>query len=318
MTGLVARSRTAARVESSGARVHNWDRLRILAAADIVGFHVTGEHGLLGVGLPIFLVLAVALATSKPRARPLGDFARLRSHALLVPWVGWSLAMAGFEVVRAALDGDPMFGWAEPAMLLYGPMSHLWFLPFVAVAAVAAHGVQRLRQDRDDDREPFIAFALGGAALAMYPAADVPAPVSQWLFSIPALCVGYGVGRLMARHRRLGVRRLRMSMGVAIFVVVGGAVCIFDSQAIPYALRYFGGAALIVGGLLLPNPSSRWIRGLAPLMLGVYILHPLVFEFAVARIVHRSTASALVVIATMGVTMGLVHLLRKTALLRFL
>ena len=73
---------------------------------------------MLGVGLPIFLVLAVALATSKPRARPLGDFARLRSRALLVPWVGWSLAVVGVEVVRAALDGDPMFGWAEPAMLL--------------------------------------------------------------------------------------------------------------------------------------------------------------------------------------------------------
>ena len=197
-------------------------------------------------------------------------------------------------------------------------MSHLLFLPFIAVAAVAAHGVQRLRQDRDGEREPLLAFALGGAALAMYPAADVPAPVSQWISSIPALCVGYGTGRLMARHRRLGVRRLRMSTGVANFVVVGTVVCAFDPQAIPYALRYFGGAALILGSLLLPNLGSRWVRVLAPLMLGVYILHPLVFELAVARLVRRSTVPALVIVATMGLTMGLVYLLRKTTLRRFL
>lgn len=307
------------------ARLHlaRWDQLRVIAAVDTVAIHLTGDHALYGFGLPLFLVLAIALGVSKPDAPPTRRFLRSRLDRIVAPWLFWSAVLFGLRLLDAWRYDRPLLGWVEPEMLLYGPQIHLWFLPFVVVAGLLAHLVQRGRarsQVRNDTTAPMIAFAL--AALAIWPA-SLPArgwPFEQWLFSVPTIALGYGVGRCVA-FGDLTRARLGTTAGFTLFVALGLAVSVLRPEASALFVRYVGGLALLVGAMWLPNVIDRLTPHLVPLMLGVYVLH---------LDVHRSLTKPVMidlgiyderwlrVAISFPLTMAIVFALRRTWLRRFL
>jgi hypothetical protein len=308
-------------------RVHlaRWDQLRVVAAVDTVAIHLTGDHALYGFGLPLFLMLAVALGVSKPDAPPTSRFLARRAERVLAPWLFWSIVLFGLRVFDAWRYDRPLFVWLEPEMLLYGPQIHLWFLPFVVIAGLAAHLAQRLLTQRlrfrvDRPGAPMAAFAI--AALLLVPASQ-PArgwPFEQWLFSVPTIALGYGVGRCVA-WGNLARARLGTSAGFALFVALGLAILVVRPEATPLFVRYVGGLALLVGAMWLPNVVDRWSPRLVPLMLGVYVLH---LE------VHRNLSKPVLlglgvyderwlrVVVSFPLTMLVVWGLRQTRLRRFL
>ncbi|MEM1415197.1 MAG: acyltransferase family protein, partial [Myxococcota bacterium] len=164
---LFARERAPAASVADARRVHleGWDRLRVLAAIDTVGLHVNGSHPLFGFGLPLFLILAVALGVSKRAPRPTRRFLGRRVDRILLPWFFWSLALLPLCALRETIYGRPAFAWLEPEMLLYGPSIHLWFLPFILVAGLAAHGLHRVFER--SIVAVGVAFVLGVALLAV-------------------------------------------------------------------------------------------------------------------------------------------------------
>jgi fucose 4-O-acetylase-like acetyltransferase len=78
--------------------------------------------------LPFFLVL-LALPS---RAR-----IKERARRLLVPFAIWSAICALFLVLISAKNGQDLFGWWRPQMIVMGPSIHLWFLPFAFLVALS-------------------------------------------------------------------------------------------------------------------------------------------------------------------------------------
>ncbi|MEM6854589.1 MAG: acyltransferase family protein, partial [Planctomycetota bacterium] len=143
------------------------DGLRIVAMMDIVSIHVTGHYLLWGMGLPVFIIVAVALGLRKPELPEwsgLRGAARKRAVRVLMPWVVWTVFFALNRMFWAGVDSEKTIaGLFYPWMLLGGTSMHLWFLPFIFVAELAVLGL--LAPLRRVPTGVLIAGATGLAAL---------------------------------------------------------------------------------------------------------------------------------------------------------
>lgn len=314
--------RSVAPVATAG-RLHlvSWDRLRVIAALDTLALHVTGHHALFGFGLPLFLMLSVALGVSKPAAPPTAHFLRRRVERIVLPWAFWALFLTALRAFFAWTDGREPFGWTEWPMLFYGPRVHLWFLPFVVVAGLIAHLVQRLVPQEQTGRDAALAMLVAALMLPVATRSGLGWPVNQWLFSLPAIPLGYGLGRLMASERSLPRLRVKLSAVYVLFVLLGLVALPLEPAGAHYTARFLGGLGLLVAATWLPDQKDPVTGRLVPLMLGVYVLHPLVHALFVGPALTRTGLEELAVLragATFAATMALVALLRTTRLRRFL
>lgn len=312
-------------------RIDGWDWLRIAAAFDTAANHVAGRHGLFGFGLPLFIILSVALSVSREVPEPTEAFVTKRVRRLLIPWGFWSLMLT---LERAALhdaSGWPSLTWWKHEMWLYGPSIHLWFLPAIFIAGVGVHLVHRMRRGTLPSallaRLPHgfgaMCVALLTAWLLTLPVGQaIGWPFEQWLFTLPALPFGWLIGRTLAQRkgparRPLGVGWVTLWSGAALL----GAV-LLDRSSAPLVLRY----AAAMGALLLtwwrPTPGGSLARWFAPLMLGVYILHPAVdrwitdpVRFLLRKLTLDIPSDSLLAVGlTFVLSMAVVAVLRRTRL----
>jgi surface polysaccharide O-acyltransferase-like enzyme len=305
---------------TGGIYLANWDRLRIVAAFDTLALHVTGTHGLLGFGLPLFLMLSVALSVSKSEAPDTGRFAARRFDRIVLPWLFWALVIAGIDAVLSTTAGSSPFGWFEWPMLLYGSRIHLWFLPFIVLAGLAAHFAHRVTERAHPWIAGAIAIAIAAALFPFPPHARLIWPFDQWFFSLPSVALGFALGRAVSAERDLDRLRLTLVFGFCLFAVLGSFATAADGDAATFVLRYAGGLGLLVFGSWFPNKTDPVTRALAPLMLGVFMLHPVVYELAVKPLllaVDLGDAMVLRIALTFGVCVGLVALVRVSPLRRF-
>jgi surface polysaccharide O-acyltransferase-like enzyme len=296
------------------AREHNWDRLRVLAMLDVVAFHLSGHYLFAGMGLPLFHMLAVALSA---RARPHESLQAAwtqRSRRLLAPWLFWSLSIALLRVISNWQHDKALSAGFEPRMLLYGASIHLWFLPFSLVSTSLARGLAR----HCDSAAPraFWPAALVATAFALLPLPlywNLGWPFDQWLFSLPACMLGFWLGRSRAA-------------GGSALLAAGtlGCAALLAMHAAPRLSAHLARFALallaLIAASLLPNLGDRITPRLTPLLLGIYILHPVLFEYALHDWLWRhglGQAAWARVGAGLLLSAGLVALLRKSPLRRF-
>lgn len=316
---LVAAPWDAAPAAAGRLHLESWDRLRVIAALDTVALHLAGEHALFGWGLPLFLILSIALGVSKVEPRSTKRFVTRRLDRILAPWAFWCAVIAGTRALyELAFHGDAL-GWMEPSMLLYGPRIHLWFLPFIMAAGLFAHVVHRAVGAW---RGALVtSVLLAGVALLVPARFSLEWPFAQWLFSLPAIPLGFALGRAMAFGTTLTFLRMLLATVLVIFVGLGLVAHALDPRAGIHAFRFAGGLGLLVAASFLPNRPDRVTPKLVPLMLGVYVLHPVVYLWLVKPlmiVVAINQVEWLRVVLAFPATMGVVWVLRKTPLVRFL
>lgn len=300
-------------MRSDRLHLENWDRLRVIAALDIVALHLAGKHAFFGFGLPLFLMLSIALSVSKPEPATWRIFASRRVKHILVPWLFWSVVFCALQVLGAWLDGRALLAWAKWQMLFYGPDIHLWFLPFIVFANIVAHGLHRIARSSTG----LALAAAAGAGLCLVPAPPLDWPFEQWAFSFASIPLGFAIGRAIALEQNLTRLRLVLLGVVGLFCASASGTVVLDGRAWPMALRFAGGVGLLVAAVLLPNRADRFTRRLTPLMLGVYILHPIVYLWIVKPLmclVACNDIRWLRVALTFPATMGIVYGLRATRL----
>ncbi|MEO1235184.1 MAG: acyltransferase family protein [Planctomycetota bacterium] len=228
------------------------DALRVVAMLDIVAVHVGHRYLLEGIGLPVFIITAVALATRRPRLpawHTLGAAAGKRARRVLVPWLVWT---AVFAVTRAwsglRSDESTVAGSFYPWMVVSGTSIHLWFLPFIFVAEMAVLAALALApgNGRKKSRVRGVIPAAAVAAVAavwltgrVYDhvgavqgfAVDSPVYAERaarwawltqksWLFGLASAALGVVVGRTLAASTTAGSARPRR-----ILLVAAAAAC---------------------------------------------------------------------------------------------
>ncbi|SNR72099.1 acyltransferase family protein [Puniceibacterium sediminis] len=286
--------RAAQTLQRAGAigRNTSLEYARLLAACGIVVFHTGAPGAAVGyAALPFFLIVLVVLAAPTAARQGFGDYARGRANRLLKPWLAWSALYGGLKLAELAVTGAPLQSEFAPRMILTGPALHLWFLPFAFVACLLVHPLIRLSaqataqgmaQDRHSARADLLSAALAALALgflALRQGQVFPAPLAQWLYAMPPVCLGLAFMLTGNRPGRMA------ALLTGFFALALGAG--WTSGCLQIALA----AGVFALCIALPNrpgaqpgrPGALHSR-LGGAAMGIYLAHPMVLS-----ILHRTT-----------------------------
>lgn len=260
------------------------DALRVLASVAIVRHHMRGDFLFgVGFGLPLFLVILFALATSSRRPEPLARFVRRKSSYLLVPWVRWSLIYVALLVLAEAVRGRPPADRLHTVMFWTGGHSSLWFLPFAAVALVPARalalGVRRRRATTVVLAAAVAGVAANTASPLLMDSGLPDVPWRLWLRFTPAIAWGLALGTSL-RARDDGERR-RLLAAVAFLALLGWIASPLRDHPGDLPRRFAVAVPLACAGLAWRPPVPGAVRGLGTVTFGIYVSHPLVAKVLV-------------------------------------
>ena len=204
------------------------------------------------------------------------------------------MVYGALKLAEMSVTGRPLAAEFAPWMWLTGPAIHLWFLPFALVACLAlwplAQAATGMRA-----RLGLVAgcasFAL--AALLALQGVDLPIPVAQWAYALPAVALG------VAFALTQGLAQRSLASAALIMATLGGLAL---TGWVPGARQL----ALAAGALWLcfafPLPDSRAARLSADLSLTLYLAHPMVATI-LARTTPLAEKSTAMALATLAVTL---------------
>ena len=261
-------------------RVWSLEYLRVAAAFAVVWFHhVAVPFRWIGpAGLAVFLLISFSLLARAATDLSPAAFAATRARRILLPWLFWSAVYLALGLLREWHSGVPQI---QPWMLATGFSLHLWYLSYLFVFSVLVYTVRWCFPAADGFVGAGLCALLG---LLLFLANGVllsgAVPYDQWLSALPTTLLGCVLGRIALVHstakRRALVAALLAGAAVVSFLrlVVPGRQG-FDAFQVLFGLAAF----CVVGGLPLPPVAA--VRVLAPLTLGIYVVHPLVMEVVV-------------------------------------
>jgi peptidoglycan/LPS O-acetylase OafA/YrhL len=263
------------------ARLASIDLLRVLAAVGIIWFHTDGAPGQqIGyAGLPIFLLIYFSLITKQSGARTIAQFLQRRWDRLLKPWLFWCGVYGACRLVKAAyvLDWSSLTRMFSAETLLAGTCIHLWYLPYAFASGLLVYLFNKRIQRLNDT---LVALAATIAGVLLLPvctlslqAHDLPRPLPQWEFALATIPLGLALGRALSTpSRRMQGLLLSMISGTTLAACVILIALRLNALAIPYGLA----VALVCFAYSWPVNGNGFVTTVAPLTLGIYLLHPLV------------------------------------------
>ncbi|MEM9420546.1 MAG: acyltransferase [Planctomycetota bacterium] len=292
---------------NSSPRYPLLDALRIVAMMDIVSIHVTKHYLFWGMGLPVFIIVAVALSVRKPKLPGWGRLpgvARKRAARVLWPWVVWTIFFGINRLFWAGVDPNKSVeGLFYPWMILGGTSMHLWFLPFIFVAELAILGVLAPLR-----RVPTRVIIAGSLVLAVgcivltgavydwaspkYSAMSMSSPdyaeraayygwtvQKSWLFGTASLFLGIALGRILslsASGKAMPRRWLLLGAGGLFglsFVWANFDNPVIHGNAIWQWWRQMCAFAAIALAVQVTGKTPAWLMRIAVLTMGIYLLH---------------------------------------------
>ena len=290
---------TKTKVVSRQHRIASIERLRIISAFGVVSFH-THEwfpRSIGMVGVIIFLLSFCAFVVNKPEPPSIAKVARNKAQRILKPWLFWSLIYGMLGLVKMVYEHVSFSEVFSPTMLLTGTRSHLWFLPFAFIAALLLAFIHRkivgIRESYTIISAIFIgALCVFGCSIAQF-YLYAPTPLAQWIFGLPAIPLGFAIGRIkilpdarvMKKYFMLLILlTLVASIGCVIFVRLNHGTWI--DYSIKFAVRYFVSSLIFCAALVWRGKLDFISAGLASLSYGIYLVHPLVlipfYQFSIA------------------------------------
>ena len=294
-------------------RIWALEYLRIAAAFSVVWFH----HGSVPfrwigpAGLAVFLLISFSLLARAATDLSPAAFAATRARRILLPWLFWSAVYLAFALLREWHSGAPQI---QPWMLVTGFSLHLWYLPYLFVFSVLVYAV-RWRFPAVDGFVGGGLCALLGLVLFLANGALLSGvvPYDQWLSALPTTLLGCVLGRIALVDSAAKRRSLVLALLAGAAAVSFLRLFVPGRQGLDAFQVLFGLAAFCAVGAL-PLPPSAAVRVLAPLTLGIYVVHPLVMDL-VSR-VSGGLSTPLRAVLVFFASALLVHGLRRVSPLR--
>lgn len=171
-------------------------------------------------------------------------------------------------------------------MLLTGPALHLWFLPYAFIACIAMWPLARRFRSLQIPGQivcTVLGLSLSVAILMVIQGLNEDPPLSQWLYALPAVFIGY-VFALLAN-----ARRPILSTSLALICLC--CLVLFLDWPKGTTQLLLAGAAFVIC-LFLPLPDNANAGRMASLSLTLYLAHPMVIAviLRVTPIPAKSTA----------------------------
>ena len=262
-------------------RIVNIDRLRILAAFGVIWLHTEKANAkiIAWSALPVFLMLFCALISNNLQDQNLKTFSQKKIHRLLIPWLFWSLIYLAAKISKRIVYNISFSDVFTYYTLFTGPRIHLWFLPYAFIMAFAIYQIYIWTVNISP--VTFMKFLILLAVTILFlcsfilSTTPVPVPFSQWLFGLPAVFLGFAIGRISAltdtkKQKFYILTTLAASETICLLLVI----LKFNTLVIPYGIAILlVCAAFIYKGRFDPVTSK-----VSSLTYGIYLIHPLIFS----------------------------------------
>jgi surface polysaccharide O-acyltransferase-like enzyme len=303
-------SPTTSSIHSENNRSYWLDALRVFAALAVVLLHVSaslvttnGETrgldwwlGNIGDGLmrwcvPVFVMITGSLMLAKPATESLLRFYRRRLHRVLIPLVVWSLVYILVSAYSAGKFDAEAIGRSIFTGTVY---FHLWYLYMLLGLYLVVPFVQRLVWKctrRQLGRLTAISLVLSIVYNYILPGIVGSEPIFLTTFPpyIAYLMAGYYIGSAAKPViRPKTAAALAVGSGLAIVIFTGMLAETLGSRAWGIMYSYHNPLVILMSLCLFSlakdtlgegnsdeSRSSRLLLRIAPLTLGIYVIHPL-------------------------------------------
>ncbi len=205
------------------------------------------------------------------------------------------------------LGFDNAFVHFEWWMLLYGTAAHLWFLPFIFVAGLAARALHGLtwRLPTWLVSWPLLAIAVLGLLIEPFG----PYPIPTWWMSWPCIPLGVVLGRWSGQ----GYLQRWWATPVTLAVGAIGAIYIAQSGLAIATGRFAVAAALIVLALRFPGRPAWDTRTLPPLVYGIFLVH-IIALMLLRDVLPDGPSPELLAVAAFTASAAITWLMQRTRL----
>ena len=269
------------------------DYARLIAAFGIVFFHSGAPGGNIAyAALPFFLILLIAMAVPAAEKTDFPTWIRSRAQRLLLPWLVWSGVYGTLKIVEVLLTSASISSEFATYMIFTGPALHLWFLPFAFVICVLIHPLSRLVAFNPYGVSPmFLAGCFGGigvAILIVQQGQDMPIPYAQWLYALPAVCLGLSLAIMI---RKPGY------MWLILCGFVGGAMVTGAASGL---MQLVIAAAAFILCTTWRHSETRLSDKAGAVAMGVYLAHPLIFSLLTRSLDISFGSLSLAVLGCLG------------------
>lgn len=311
------------------SRIVNIERLRILSASAVASFH-THDWFPRSLGLIGFVILILVFCTfvvNRPEPYDLANLAKRKAKRLLKPWVFWSLVygvIALAKVVCMDESFSEVFFWR---MLLVGTRIHLWFLPFAFVAALLLALIHRRIMNISDTYNIVTATLIGTLCVfgcsILQSCVNPPVPLGQWSLGLPAIPLGFAIGRIMLQQNVKDRRNFYIFVVLSVAAVYGICTVLawlqtgacFDNGCL-FAMQYFISTTVFCSALHWHGRIDPISMKLGSLSYGIYLAHPLVLIF-LNRLGIATQTPIVLLFLTLSASMLLTYVFKKTLLRQF-
>lgn len=300
----------------------NIERLRIVSALGVVAFHAqTGLVKSIGyAGLPAFVLITFFLGTISLLNKQEGFSTYLagKTKRLLLPFIVWVGVYLVYDCLVATIKHQPLSTLLTEFNLLYGTSIHLWYLPFAFLGLLLIFVVGRgyLASLSYLSLVILLLLAATSGLFIDYLGALVKGmlPLPQYAFAFPALlfAVSLAAASRMSRPAK-AVTYFAVIIIVAALVMIKAATA--GHNAAGFAYTYGIAVPVMVAALSWPGEVDRLTGLLAPLTLGIYLVHPMIIGVLNRLAFFRyGIAGELKFVAVFCVSAGVIYLIRLTKL----
>lgn len=329
-----------------------FDRIRVVAAFAIVWLHVSSgvvvhkpdaqrlewwvgnlADALSRWALPVFVMLSGALLLTARAHKAPGRFYRRRLARILVPLLFWTAFYLGWtRYTNGTLDPAA----ATQSVLAGSPYIHLWYL-YMLLGLYAVTPLLSFLVERSPHRLLLLIVVLAFVIVVVRP--NVGGVFGNtflglWIPFVPYFLAGrYQIGEARFQYLRLLGVMAALVCGVGVAIEAGVAVSQARAGGIDAAYSHFNPLVIVMTlgmfAVLGPGASAvaqddwhaRVVRQLAPLTLGVYVVHPAWLEiFAKHGVhgawVHPAVGIPAVTIVSFAISLATTWGIRQVPLLR--
>lgn len=278
---------SAVAAAAPATRMPMFDAMRVLAAFGVVWMHTPQEGPWLKVantvrfGVAFFTMAALILLARSLDRRPeqrLLDYAAGRAKRLIVPLLLWTTIYVAFYAAMNRAFGMTVYIQPNAGLLVGGAAVHLWFLPFILFACVAAFPLLQAVQAAPQSKVWLVPVLLSaGVASAFIPRNfdhlnhGIRIFFLNATWAVPTYFFGLAAALLYPKQLAGAWRFVIPSVGLILFAAAAALAWKgVQSPAIQAA------KGLAVAMVALTPWSPRFVRVLAKfgtLSFGVYLVH---------------------------------------------
>jgi surface polysaccharide O-acyltransferase-like enzyme len=305
----------------------NIERLRIIACFGIICFHSqTGILKLVGyIGLPIFIMITFCFSTIKKpqsynesRSALLSNYLLIKANRLIIPYLCWGFVYWCWGYLRMVTSHGEIINVPVTFLFpLYGTSIHLWYLPFVFVGIGVASFIKLylpLKGLCIFFLYLFLSFITGLVPLFFQDINQLPLPLPQYFFSLPAIFLGLMISNTIDLNKVL-------KYGLVVIVIsLTGMIRLISDNNDSFLFLHLLSFLLVVTAQNIPGEIDQLTAQLSPLTFGIYLIHPIIATIVVniSAITHFQFIGLINPIIIFIISAICIYLLKKTILNKYM